>query len=177
MIFKSKHSQAQIIVTVLLILIAIAAVTFVSTFVISLVRDQLSGTGCINTIGQLEVKVSDGITCYNPEPVSGDPKVFITIERGNKEFNLTGISVSVGNEAESKTVVLKAGESTNAWMYTSDGSGKPPVVLPNVNEKKSYVIPVPSSALSNVNQIVIAPVIEDDRLCDVTDEKEVPECD
>jgi len=47
---RFKKAQAEVIVTILLILIGIAAVVIVGSFVMNLVRDNLSGTECFDAI-------------------------------------------------------------------------------------------------------------------------------
>ncbi len=48
-LLKSRRSQAELITTVLLILVSIAAVVLVSGFVINMVRDYLKPTDCFKT--------------------------------------------------------------------------------------------------------------------------------
>ncbi len=159
---KSKRSQAEIIVTVLLILIALVAVGIVSMFVINLVRENLKGTDCFKTTGQLEIKLDEGVTSFD----SVSKKLSITIERGTESFNLTGIVVAAGSEASSETYTVKSGTVTGITMYPSGEN----LSLPNQGQKLSYIIQTTSTA---VNTVSIAPVINDGQKCSVVDEVKI----
>ena len=154
MMFKQKNAQAQIITTVLLILIAIGAIAVVSVFIFSLVSDNLSGTDCFKAVGQFEVKLGDeGATCYD---ATGN-ELTVTVERGQETtLNLTGFSVVAGNSAESK-----------AYEENAD--------LPSAGEKRTFVIDV--TDISPVETVSLVPIIGDGQQCvEGQSEKQVPAC-
>ncbi len=153
---KTKRSQAELITTVLLILIAIAAVVLISTFVINMVRQNLKGTECFDTTGQFTINL-EGYTYYN----SSDNKTSISIERGEKEFNLTGISISLGTEASMKTFTIKpSGGSSEVSMYNGGN-----IILPASSETVTYVINLTGTSIKSVTRAKIAPVMLQNRIC------------
>jgi len=150
---QRKNAQAQIITTVLLILIAIGAIAVVSVFIFSLVSDNLSGTDCFKTVGQFEIKSgNEGSTCY------GGNGINVTIERGQEtEVNLTGFSVTVGNSEESKSYEI----TTN---------------LPEAGEKKTWQLDV-TDVTGGVDSVSVVPIIQGDKQCaDGKTEKTVTAC-
>lgn len=166
---NGKRSQSEIIVTVLLILITIAGVAIVSTFVIKMIREGLSETDCLKTLGQFEIKISEGVTCYNS--VSASKDVHITIQRGQEVFNLTGLSVSIGNVDSSKAFKIKtSGSDAGVKMY----DGTTTITLPEPGEKRSYTI---ASGMIGVKKTIIAPMIGKDILCEQgISESDIPAC-
>src|SRR3989344_6826610 len=100
---KEKRGQAEVITTVLLILVALAAVAFVSVFIINMVRNNLSDTGCFKTTGGLSISLEEGFSFSDSQNVS------ISVERGQGSFNLTGIGVIVSKGSSSKTYEIFPG--------------------------------------------------------------------
>ena len=165
MLRKSKKSQAEVVVTVLLILIVLASVAIVSSFVLKLVRDNLSGTDCFKTMGQLEIKFVDGISFFN----TTSHNLSITIERGHEAFNLTGILLSAGTDSSSKSFKITQGAADplkGIYMLDSDN-----IELPQIGEKRTYVINM--SGFLSVNKVSIAPIIDKNKQCNVADEADI----
>lgn len=163
-----KKSQAQIIVVVLLILLSIAGVGIISTFVFNLVKEGLEGTECFKTTGQLEIKISDGLTSYNP----ATGVVLVTLQRGAEDFNMTGILITVSNEQSSKSYkILHDGTSEplgGITMYL----GTAVLQLPGAGEKRTYSIA--GSGIVGVNKISAAPMIGKNEICsEGVDEKAI----
>ena len=77
-LLKVKRSQAQVITTVLLILIAIAAIAIVSGVVINFVRNRLVFTECFDTTGQLEIDADSEFTFY--ESNTSDSPSFLRVQ-------------------------------------------------------------------------------------------------
>lgn len=139
-----RKAQTEVIVTVLLVLIALAAVAVVSTFIIKLVKENLGGTDCFKTIDQFEVmSAENGATCYS----ASAGKVYVTIERKQETaFNLTGFSVNIGDERNSK-----------AFKLTED--------LPEPGEKRTFEIDVSGAGLSDIKTISVFPMLGKSKLC------------
>lgn len=138
-----KRGQAQIITTVLLILIAIGAIAFVSVFIFNLVSENLGGTECFKTVAQFEIKSGDeGATCFD-----GADALTVTIQRGqNADFNLTALSITAGDEQTSKT-----------FSQTAD--------LPGPSEKRTYTVDISSAGVTTVNTVTVTPIIGKDKAC------------
>lgn len=148
-IIKNHKSQAELITTVLLILVAIAAVWFVSSFVIDLVKNYLKPADCFKTAGQLVINTEGDYTYYD----SNTSRVHLSITRGEGEFNLTGISVVLSSGANSKIVKLITGVSSVATMF----SGTSTLVIPDPQETKTYIIN--NSLGEPVTKVSIAPLL------------------
>lgn len=165
----SKKGQAQVIVTVLLILIVLAAIGLVSTFIFSLIRDNLTGTECFKTIGQLDLNTA--YTYYNPS--SGT--LSFSLIRNTADFDLTGIVVSVGGGATSKPYEISndsiKGLAVDGGVTMYGGSLD--IILPGTQETLTYIINV-SSLGGDVQQISVAPLIGDTKTqCDVVIESAI----
>jgi flagellin-like protein len=160
-----KKSQSELITTVLLILISIAAVVLVSSYVMNIIKNNLKNTDCFQTTGQLEINMDN--TYYK----TSDTNFYFSIERGTKEFNLSGIAVSYGNSYTTKTVKIIAGEtSTEVYYYDNDGTWKNTLMkIPQAGEKRAYKI----SSTSAVTKLSIAPIMIKGTTCDKTDEADV----
>ena len=158
-----RKAQAEVITTVLLILIAIVAVAIVSVFVINLVRSNLGNTDCFKTIGQIKI-VSGDYTFSSSNNVS------LSVERGQADFNLTGIGVVLGTASASKTFELYSGAVDKVIMF--DGSSD--IKLPNPGEKLTYIFNVAGTSYSNSSQVNVFAIIgANKKKCDSSDEKEL----
>src|SRR3989344_5321213 len=160
----SKKSQAEVITTVLLILIAIVAVAVVSVFVISLVRNNLSGTGCFQTTGQVELNYNGDFTSFNQNL----SKVLVSIQLGQGVENLSGFSVSLGDGKNSKTYIITEKEASKSDSKISMYGGGS-FEIPGAGEKLTYIIDVSSEIpdiFEVVNQIKLSPILNNGKVCD-----------
>lgn len=158
---RFKKAQAEVIVTILLILIGIAAVVIVGSFVMNLVRDNLSGTECFDAISELSINDDSTITYYN----STSKTIYFGLTRGSKEFNLSGIVVVYGDKRISQNKELKEGATLNELAYW-DISGvwkSGALSLPKQGESRAYYINLTSQM--NVTQITVYPMLENYKKC------------
>ena len=143
---RGKKAQAQIITTVLLILIAIAAIAVLSMFIFNLVNQKLGGTDCFSTATQYEIKAgTEGATCYDATA----NQFTVTVQRGqNSDYNLTDLLIVAGDAA-----------SSESYSYEDDvNSG----TLPGPGEKRTYTFNV----VGGVDTISVTPVIGGGDACD-----------
>lgn len=170
---KSKRSQAEIIITVLLILIGIAAVGFVGVFLTNMIRNNLQQTDCFKTTGQLNINL--GYTFFN----ATSKVVYVSIERGSADFNLSGLIITVGTAQSARAATLSSGLATDITkdngfvMLTSAGAmdtGKA-ISMPGFGETTSYAIN--STKFSSVNLVSITPMLKDKACENKADEKEI----
>lgn len=155
---RGKKAQAQIITTVLLILIAIGAIAVVSVFIFNLVSENLGGTECFKTVAEFEIKSGDeGATCYDATL----SQVLVTVQRGqNAEFNLTDLSITVGDV-----------ESSTTFSYADDIDAGD---LPAPGEKRTYTLAV----TGGVDSVTVTPIIGKGKACEEgKSEKDVSACD
>lgn len=161
----NKKSQAELITTVLLILISIAAVALVSVFIINMVRTNLVSTDCFKTSGQFRINLDEGYTYYN---TTGGKAVYVSISRGEEAINITGIIISIGTGQSTISYTIKQGSSNPSGVTLWNSS---PPLLPGKSETRTYRIN--SSEL--VSKVKIVPIIEPDRTCkEGSDEQTIP---
>jgi flagellin-like protein len=168
---NSKKGQSEIITTVLLILISIAAVVLVSSFILNMVRDNLKGTECFQTTGQLELKMEDGFTFFN----NTDKMLYLSIGRGIKDFNLSGIIVVYSNDRNSETKKIKAGTiDGNIYYYNNTGSwdNLTSISVPSQGQMRAYRLN--SASLGVVNKATIYPILQGGQECENGDQKTIP---
>ncbi len=160
MVAKNKKSQSEVITTVLLILVGIAAVAVVSTFVINMVRNNLQGTECFDAVGQLEINVDGGYTFYN----YSSKLLYVNVVRAEKDFNLTGLVFIVGSDIEKKPITIHDG--INSGVYPAANLPNPlaptAVSLPVASQTYTYVLDMNtlySTLMGNITRVSIAPII------------------
>ena len=142
---KTRKSQAQIIVTVLLILIVIVAVGFVGIFVNKLIRENL------------EYNVPAEIFIGSEIPVSWNNQtnsVYWTVQRGVDEANLSAVKFIVDFSGKSKSFV----------------NG----VAPKVGERYFYSIPLSSNDVPISIEIApIIQIGKREKILEVTSESKI----
>jgi len=164
---KNKSAQAELITTVLLILISIVAVVLVASFIINMVKQNLQSTDCFQTSTQLSINLDEKYTYYD----AATSKVYVSIKRGEKDFNMTGISISVGTEANADPFIVKlSGGASEVTML--DGGN---ISLPGISGTRTYIIDVSDRSLGNVSKVKIAPMIASNKICqEGVDEQNIP---
>lgn len=169
---KNKKSQADIIVNVLLILIGIAAVSIVSYFIMGFVRNNLTNTDCLNTVGQIRINLESNTTNYN----SVTKNLTVSVERiGDKAFNLTDINFIFGTSQSTKTLNYKSNLNKVYYYDLSTGTWKKDKVeLPESSgEIITYILDLSSSGFAEINVLSIAPIINIDQKCGEADNKPI----
>jgi hypothetical protein len=164
---RIKKSQAEVITTVLLILISIAAVILVSNFVINLIKNNLKGTDCLNMMDQAEIQMDK--TYYN-----ATSKIFyLKLERGTKETNITGFTVVLSNDFTSKKFEILSGKSyTNIFYYNiSSKWANESLIIPDLGETKYYSFNISDF---NVSKVSVSIILENQIKCEKSDEKTIP---
>jgi len=168
---KNKKSQAEVITTVLLILISIAAVVLVSVFIINMVRTNLVSTDCFKTAGQFKINLDEGYTYYNTtgsvSPVV-NKAVYISISRGEEAINLSGLMISIGSGQTAISYTVGSSSSTPSGVTLWNGNSP---VLPGKSETRTYRI----NSSDPISKVKIVPIIEPDRVCkEGSDEQTIP---
>jgi uncharacterized protein YpmB len=163
---KNKKTQSEVITTVILILVSIAAVTLVATFVVSMVRNNLKSTDCFQTTGQLQIKVDNSYFNETNEVL------YVVIQRGTNAFNLSGISVVFGNEQETKKI--QAIDLTSDERILNPSLGKlDPIILPKTGESSLFRINTSNFNLDTINVVAVSPMINKHTECESVDEKQI----
>ena len=152
----TKSSQADVIVTILLILVSIVAVAIVASFVINLVQNNLKSTDCFKTACQFNINLENEYSYFN----ATSQYAFVSISRGTEEFNLTGLVISLGTRQTSKAYTIKASD-VGSEVRMFDGSST--IILPEPSETRTYRIG-PFTDL-NATNVKITPIFFPDKKC------------
>jgi hypothetical protein len=165
-LFKAVKSQSQIISTVLLILLVMAAMVIISGVVINIVKDNLSQKGCLDVAGTIEI--SDGYTCYNADATV--PEMQVQVHIGAIRDSIDGFAIEMGGASTSS---YKITNSTPAPTGVRMCNQSTVIYIPGDNEERTYIIP----ASSKPNSIRVYPILKGGKLCDTPDSvTSVQEC-
>jgi hypothetical protein len=148
---RGKKGISEVISTVLIILLTIAAVSILSAVVISFVKDQLSAKDCLEAIDKLLIE--DGkFTCHN------STNTLIMVSRSSdSEFKLKGLVISLKqNTGTSKVYNLQNGSPVEEIrMY--DGTQE--IRIPGAGGAETYVFSISS------DYVRVAPILESGKTC------------
>lgn len=152
---KNKRGVSEVIATVLLILVTIVAAVFIGMIAIPMIKDSLSKSDCVKTVGKLNIIDNIAYSCYN------DSKTSLMIEKKTMgDLKLEGIAVSLSGNEKSFLFKIKNGEQLeNTTM--SDGS----LILniPDDGEARTYnFTTAPGFEMIKAE---IAPILEGGKIC------------
>jgi hypothetical protein len=169
-LLKVRRAQVEVITTVLLILVSIAAVVILSNFVINLVKENIKKSDCFQVIDQFEIDTYNDYTFFN----STDKFLYVDIKRGSKDTNLSGIIVAFSDDANSNSVEIKSKFSYNdIFYYTSANSWtNSSLKLPDIGGVTAYKINLTSFNIV-ANRVIVSPILIDGRVCDKADDKSI----
>ena len=166
---KSKKSQAELITSVLLVVISITAVIVLSGFVFNLVNQNLKKSECFNLAGQIQID-----TDYSYFRNSSKT-FYLSIKRAETDFNLTGIKIVYGNDKSSKSVNLYSGNSSlGVYNINLDGNidnTNLSIKIPAVGMSRAYAFDI--LATDSVNYAEIYPILIGNQICDKADEEKI----
>ncbi len=156
----SKKGMSEVISAVLLILITIAAIFIVSSFVLPFIKKNLQkGQSCLDVRDQAEIDVTSGYTCYTNANTS------VMIKRGNLEFK--GFLVSFTKDGSGKTYEIVSGAVLSGVKMFNQATT---LALPKKNGAETYVFNTPG-----IERVEVAPILPDGTICQSV-AAEVPEC-
>jgi flagellin-like protein len=161
---KNKKGISDIVATVLIILITVAAVAIVWAAIIPMIKDQLeTGTLCMDAISQVQLE-SQG-TCLN-QTAATTWVTNVQLQRGSKEFNLVGVQA-----------LISAKGNSNAYVINTNVAG----TQLTANGKRIYQVALPAAWTDRMNadEIQIAPIIligTTNKTCDVSSKMNLRKC-
>ncbi|HLD98306.1 MAG TPA: hypothetical protein VI815_03190 [Candidatus Nanoarchaeia archaeon] len=149
-----KRGLSEIIVTILLILLSVVAVTILAVFLIPFVRDNLEKEGdCLDVLNKIEIVYES--SCYSQTNTSVRVKF--------KNINVSEIYIVLENETTSENYRLKGGES---YSYILSGV----VLMPSPNGgERSYIFNLPYKEAS-------VGAVTKSGVCDISDVEKLNEC-
>ena len=150
-LIQNKRAVSDVVATVLIIVITVAAVGILWTAVIPLVKDNLTLT---DSCSKADVKITQtqGYTCYDPNKKA----LIVQVEKGSEEINISKLKFLIYSEGNSESII----------QHTD---------LPLNSRKVFYFFPdyTPS-------KVSIAPIITTDKFtkeCGITSTIDIQNCD
>lgn len=152
---RRKKGISEVIVTVLLILLSVAAVSILAIFLLPFVRNNLEKSGsCVDVLNK--ITISQDSSCYFATNT--------TIRVQFHDINVSGFYIVLENESSSKNYQLRSGET---YQFLLSGN---PVKMPDPNGgERGYLFNV-SAREASVGAITKT------GLCDVSDSIQLNPC-
>ena len=160
-----KKAQSQVITAVLLILIVISLAIIILNFTVPFVKDKLSGTGCLDVVGQVSFTNNPSYTCLD-KGTSEDDEIRLQVHVGDVD-ELSGFTITMDSAGSSESYEIKNGsKNINIKIFTIGDSHKynDALKIPGKNLEITYVI-----NRSFADSIKIFPILKDGNVCDFTD--------
>jgi hypothetical protein len=153
----NKHAQSEVVSTVLLILLAIIAITIITAFAVPFVKDQLSKSDCLKVTGKIEIKNNPQYTCYN----SSKNQMLVQVHIGDVADKIEGFSVEVGGSTTKSYYITNDFHDADVSMFGSAG-----VEIPGENQERTYII----ANIQELPKIInIYPALKNGKTCDSSD--------
>jgi len=160
----ASSAQSEVISSVLLILLVIAAMVLIFSFVIPFVKEKLSSGNCLDVAGKIEI--SPGYTCYNN--VSNEMQVQIQIL--DIRDLVDGFSIELGGASTNNYKILND-TTTNGVRMCNLAAGNLELP-PQDNAQRTYVI-----ATSKPNLVRVYPILKGGKACEASDSfVEIEDC-
>ena len=154
---KKTKAQSQIVGSVLLILLVIASAMVIMSFVIPFIRDQLSGTECLDVAGKILIKNDPKFTCYALSATNMSVQILV-----KDVVNITkGFQINVAFEGSSKSVDVINGTTDEVYMRNGGA-----IEVPGKNQERTYILTGINSLPDSVS---VYPILNNDKTCDASD--------
>jgi len=125
------RAMSEVVSNILLILITIAAVGLIASFIIPFIKDKLNnGTQCFDLKDYIQLE-DLGKNCYNTENTS------FSLSRGLEEQDISKIIVSLFSEGEGKKFEIINGKFAGVKMI-KNGVYQENLEIPLAGEAKTY---------------------------------------
>jgi len=153
---KFKNAQAQIISTILLILIAISAATLIATFATKIVNEKLAESDCLKVSDKIEITNNLDYTCY--DAINKIMQIQIHVGDTNE---ILGFALILGGATTTKYEINPPIVIPEITMFDNS----PNLEIPNSNEEKTYKV----STLEKPSSIKVYPINKKGKLCETTE--------
>lgn len=158
-LIKCKRSQGEIIATILLVLLAIAAISILIAYVIPLVKDWLSRNDCFDYSGKLDLTNNEKYTCYDSTSGTLNLQVHIGDIDENGTTSIKELVFVIGTNLESRVFKIIPPDSEPAGITMFSGATN--LEIPGKNQERTYKI----SLGSRPNQTIVYPVLNNNHEC------------
>ena len=172
--FEQKRGLSQIVESVLLLLITIAAVSLIASFIIPFVRNNLnSGTECVPYRDYYQFDEETDYTCYKNNYTGASVKASASPE-GNNTIGFEIVFVKAG--LSEKASVRKSNSESCACkgikMLGTSCSSLGIVEIPDNGELRTYVY----NGTQIFESVDIYPVLNNGKVCDKSDSIKLKAC-
>jgi len=183
----NKKAISPVITTVLLIMISIAAVAIVASFVFPLFNRPGTEGECFKAVGQVSIDTSSKYTCYDvfdPTPAdstNGDAYAIVnlSVKRGAEALGIEQFIITVIGGGKSESFDIKPGiDSTGRIEMYGATSNPSDIKIPERREMMTYSLNTTNvnENLTEITRVEIAPVIKGNIFCDATDVQVIEKC-
>lgn len=167
---SKNKAQGEVISTILLVMIAIAAIVVIFNFAIPFVKDKLKEKECFDYNGILEIVNSDKYTCYHKKEADTTLypddyyRLIIRVKIGDLEEEdvvpLKGFQVIVNTDdkPQQRFTITKSGPNTGVVSYSGD-----PIDIPDRNGERTYNLTLNTNL--KPNSTIIYPILENEKEC------------
>jgi len=180
-ILKNKKALSTVVATVVIIMLTVAAVAIVWTFVKGMVdRNKNQVESCFNVEAGEKVSLEGLYTCYEDtnNPDDGDfEQVQVSLNIADVEVEAVVISIMAGGSTKTVTLTNTDTAYEDVAYFNGPGGFNYPLSLPDKKSGRTYVIAGFAEGLDKVDWIKIAPIVNGNQ-CGVTDQiNDVANCD
>ena len=160
----NNKAQGEIIGTVLLILIVVAAGMAIIAFVVPFVEKKLVQTGCLDVAGQITFNDNSKYTCYDTNDVNPDNnELRLQVHVGDIDESLEGFVIELGGASSKSYEIKDEGVFNDIRMF--EGYYNSNLELPGKNEERTYVF-----LRDNIPDTVrVYPKLTEGEVCEVSD--------
>jgi len=162
-----KRAVSNLVATVLLILIAVAAIGIIWSAVMPMINKATQyGQACTNA--RMQINTESGYTCSNASGV-----VLVNIARGADDFVPSGIQLIVAGGGQSNVFEVVNNQATTDVVMLG---GTTTLQIPGTNQEKTYVI---TSGLTVTSEVAVAPIVKignTKKTCDVSSRVALTAC-
>lgn len=171
--FNNKKALSTVVATVIIILLTVAAIAIVWTFVRNMVNENKNKVeSCFEVESSEKVILNPLYTCYINQTVDGGDAAFEEVQFSINiaDVTLESLVVAIEFGGESRSIKLNNTPTSyaNIKPYGTGTNWGEAVVLPGENSGKTYVVNFEGTSATKVDLIRIAPVINGEQ-CGVTD--------
>lgn len=169
-----KRGLSVVIASILLVLLAIVAVSILSGFVVPFVSKSLKSADCFEYRNYYKFDESFGYNCYTEEGITKSYIFSIKVNPDEVNQEIQGFSLRFLGDGIGNTFNLKEGEIiTDMRMLDDIGGGS--ILIPKAGGEYSVLTYVYTSD-TLYNKTEMYPMIDDKRICEKSDEIKLVRC-
>ncbi len=175
----NKKAISPVITTILLVMISLAAVAIVASFVGPNIETWLKQGDCVKAVGQIDIDTSSKYTCYEMFAWPTHPNyasVNLSVKRGAEALGIEQFVITIYGEGRSEKFDIKpvtAPTDTKILMYGDNSPIAQNIEIPERREMVTYSL---NTTLAEITSVEIAPIIKGNIFCDAADRKVIEAC-